>query len=177
MGFELSDPVSKARTPEVKGNEELRQKSHAARRHATAARPIPLRDKGVKGEGSTKREGPSTMSLRSTLDLHLSAIKGRNLESLAATLHPDDVLLVTAAGDVRFGTDAFLSTHRDWFESPSWTLDTEVLHVREGADLATVLLRLRYRDGDVDEPSILSLVFRRDGDRWLMVQDQNTPVR
>jgi hypothetical protein len=29
---------------------------------------------------------------------------------------------------------------------------------------------------DEGERSLLSLVFRRDGDRWLLVQDQNTPI-
>jgi len=38
-----------------------------------------------------------------------------------------------------------------------------VLHVREAPELATVLLELRYRDRDVDELSVLSLVFRNDG--------------
>ena len=49
-------------------------------------------------------------------------------------------------------------------------------------ELATVLLRLRYRDrgadgSSIDEPSVLALVFRRRDGRWLLVQDQNTPIR
>jgi uncharacterized protein (TIGR02246 family) len=117
------------------------------------------------------------MAFRDDLERHLNAIRSRDLEALADTVHPDDVALVTAAGDVVLGAEAFLSRHREWFASETWTLDAEVLHVREAADLATALLELRYRDGDVDERSILSLVFRRDGERWSMVQDQNTPVR
>jgi uncharacterized protein (TIGR02246 family) len=117
------------------------------------------------------------MSIHAELDRHLSAIRDRDLDALAATVHPDDVVLITSEGAVHMGREAFVSMHREWFASGSWTLDTEVVHVRDGTDLATVLLRLRYRDGAVDERSILSLVFRREGDRWLMVQDQNTPVR
>jgi uncharacterized protein (TIGR02246 family) len=117
------------------------------------------------------------MSLEQDLERHLKAIEARDVDALADTVHPDDVVLVTAAGEIRLGRDAFLSMHRDWFASTTWTLDADVVHVREGTDLATVLLALRYRDGDVDERSVLSLVFRNDGDRWLMVQDQNTPVR
>jgi uncharacterized protein (TIGR02246 family) len=92
------------------------------------------------------------------------------------------VVLVTADGEVCRGRDQFLERHRGWFASSTWQLDTETLHVREAGDLATVLLALRYRDrpadgAPVDARSVLSLVFRRDGDRWLMVQDQNTPLR
>jgi uncharacterized protein (TIGR02246 family) len=117
------------------------------------------------------------MGLDDDLERHLKAIQARDLDGLADTVHAEDVVLVTAAGEIHLGRDAFLAMHRDWFASASWTLDPEVVHVREGADLATVLLALRYRDGETDERSILSLVFRNDGDRWLMVQDQNTPVR
>jgi uncharacterized protein (TIGR02246 family) len=117
------------------------------------------------------------MGLEDDLERHLKAIQVRDLDALADTVHDDDVVLVTATGEIHLGREPFLAMHRDWFASGSWTLDADVLHLREGSDLATVLLALRYRDGDVDERSVLSLVFRNDGDRWLMVQDQNTPVR
>jgi ketosteroid isomerase-like protein len=59
-------------------------------------------------------------ALTATLDAHLRAIAERDLDALAATVHPHD---------------------------------------------------------DVDQRSVLSLVFRREDGRWFMVQDQNTPVR
>lgn len=122
------------------------------------------------------------MTLDESLQRHLRAIAARDLDGLAATIAADDVVLVTADGEVCEGRDAFLERHRGWFASPTWLLETRTLHVRAAGDLATVLLALRYRDrppdgAPVDERSVLSLVFRRDGDRWLMVQDQNTPVR
>jgi hypothetical protein len=57
-----------------------------------------------------------------------------------------------------------------------------VLRLVESSDLATVLLRSRYRDrppdgAPIDERSILSLVFRRGSHGWRMVLDQNTPCR
>jgi uncharacterized protein (TIGR02246 family) len=117
------------------------------------------------------------MGLEDDVERHLQAIHARDLAGLADTVHPDDVVLVSAAGEVRLGREAFLAMHRDWFATDGWSLDAEVIHIREGTDLATVLIALRYRDGDADERSVLSLVFRNDGERWLMVQDQNTPVR
>lgn len=117
-------------------------------------------------------------ALTDTLDAHLRAIADRDLDALAATVHPHDVVLITAEGDIRHGRETFLALHREWFASTTWTLETEVVHVRRGGTLATVLLALRYRDvPDVDQRSVLSLVFRRDDGCWRMVQDQNTPVR
>jgi hypothetical protein len=44
------------------------------------------------------------------------------------------------------------------------------------------VLRLDYRDASPDgtpirQLSFLTLVFQRQGGRWVMVQDQNTPVK
>ena len=116
------------------------------------------------------------MGFDDDLARHLDAISRRDLDALADTVDPDDVVLVTAKGEVVLGRDAFLDLHRDWFASDTWTIETQPVRVREGADLATAVLRIRYRDRDIDERSVLSLVFRSRGDRWLMVQDQNTPT-
>ena len=122
------------------------------------------------------------MTLATTLHRHLAAIAARDLDALGATVAPDDVVVVTAEGEVYRGRDTFIERHRAWFAQTTWRLDADVLHVREAESLATVLLALRYRDVPsdgpaIDQQSVLSLVFRRDGDRWLMVEDQNTPVQ
>lgn len=116
------------------------------------------------------------------LDRHLDAIRRRDLAALADTLDPDDLVLVAADGEVAFGRDEFLRRHRDWFALDGWSLETRPLHSFESGDLAVCLLALRYRDraasgAPIDEPSVLSLVFRRREGGWLLVQDQNTPVR
>ena len=117
-------------------------------------------------------------SFRETLDRHLAAVAGRDEETFAETVDPDEVLVVTAEGEVITDPDLFVKRHRDWFDDPAWRLETDVIWVREGDDLATAVIRLAYRDGDgAMHPSVLGLVFRRDGERWLMIEDQNTPVR
>lgn len=113
---------------------------------------------------------------------HLEAIRARDLDALAGTLDPHDLVLIAANGEVAFGRDEFLRRHEEWFRSKTWSIETETLHRREAGELATALLRLRYRDrppdgAAIDEPSILALVFRERDGRWLLVQDQNTPIR
>lgn len=122
------------------------------------------------------------MGFAEDLDRHLAAIRRRDLDALEATLDPDDVVLVAADGEVATGRDEFLRRHAAWFASDGWSLDARPVHRFEGSDLAVCVLALRYRDRPagappIDEPSVLTLVFRRRGDRWLMVHDQNTPVR
>lgn len=114
---------------------------------------------------------------------HLDAIRHRDLDRLAATLPASgSIVLINAEGRLVRSADEFLAMHRDWFGSRTWTLGVEPVEMFESAELGVAVLRLDYRDTQPNgEPhraeSFLTLVFRRDGDRWVMVQDQNTPVR
>jgi uncharacterized protein (TIGR02246 family) len=118
------------------------------------------------------------MSFRETLARHLRAIRERDLEALAATLAPESLVLIMADGKLVRSTREFLEAHRAWFAMPDWTLDAEEVASFEGADLAVAVLRLDYREPpNVHSRSYLTLVFERRDGTWLMVQDQNTPIK
>ena len=123
------------------------------------------------------------MTFRETLDKHLRAIRERDLDALAATLSADGAMvLVMSDGRLVRSAREFLDLHRDWFGSTSWTLDAEPMALRESPDMAFATLRLAYRDRtpegkEIREASLLTLVFAREGDRWAMVLDQNTPIK
>jgi uncharacterized protein (TIGR02246 family) len=122
------------------------------------------------------------MTFRATLDNHLAAIQNRDLNALVATLPDDELMLVMSDGKVATSVREFDDAHRGWFAMPDWELKTELIHVLETPDIGVAVLRLDYSDVKPDhsrfhEHSILTLVFARRNDRWVMVHDQNTPVR
>ena len=118
------------------------------------------------------------MTFRETLARHLKAIQERNLQGLADTVAPDALVLIMADGKLVRSTREFLEAHRGWFAMPNWTLGVEEVEVFEGRDLAVAVLRLDYREPpSVRSWSYLTLVFQRRGEAWLMVQDQNTPIK
>jgi ketosteroid isomerase-like protein len=123
------------------------------------------------------------MTFRASLEEHLAAIRQRDLDGLAATLPADGkIVLVTADGRLVRSAREFLDLHRDWFAGQTWSMGAEPVATFESADLGVAVLKLDYRDvkpsGEpVRDESYLTLVFRRDGGKWVMVQDQNTPVR
>ena len=118
------------------------------------------------------------MSFRETLKRHLEAIQGRNLDELAATVAPDSLVLIMADGKLVRSAQEFLDAHRGWFAMQNWTLRTEEVELFESEDLGVAVLRLDYREPpSVHGESLLTLVFQRRDGKWLMVQDQNTPVR
>jgi len=122
------------------------------------------------------------MTFRETLDRHLMAIRERDLDGLADTVARDELTLITSDGRLVTDPTEFLAMHRDWFAGTTWSLDAEVASLVETAELGLAVLRLDYRDDPpggtpVRESSWLSLVFAlRDG-RWVMVHDQNTPIK
>jgi ketosteroid isomerase-like protein len=122
------------------------------------------------------------MTFRETLERHLRAIQTRDLEALADTLPADRLTLVMSDGRLVQKPSEFLDLHRDWFQSKTWSLGVEQVAATEDADLGCAVLRLDYRDESpsaepVHETSYLTLVFQRQGDRWVMVHDQNTPIK
>lgn len=118
------------------------------------------------------------MSFREALAEHLRAIQARDLKALAATVAPESLVLVMADGKLARSTAEFLEAHRAWFAMRDWTLQSREIEVFESADLAVAVLELDYRQPpDVRSRSYLTLVFRKQGGRWLMVQDQNTPIK
>ena len=121
-------------------------------------------------------------AFRLALGKHLLAIEERDLNALAATVAPDGVLLVMADGRLMRSTKEFLDAHREWFAMKHWRLDVKPVHIYESAELGVALLHLEYRDhtpGQVPtrQTSFLTLVFQNRGGTWLMVHDQNTPIK
>jgi ketosteroid isomerase-like protein len=123
------------------------------------------------------------MTFFETLETHLRAVRDRDLPALIETLPDDDVLvLIMSDGRLVRSVREFAELHRGWFESSTWSLDAEPVHTIETPELGAAVLRLDYRDTPADGPpirdaSLLTLVFERRGERWVMVLDQNTPIR
>jgi len=121
-------------------------------------------------------------AFREALGRHLLAIEERDLEALAATVAPDGLLLIMSDGRLVRSTEEFLAAHRGWFAMKHWRLEVKPVHIYETAQLGVALLHLEYRDTPPGQPptrqeSLLTLIFENRNGRWLMVQDQNTPVK
>jgi uncharacterized protein (TIGR02246 family) len=122
------------------------------------------------------------MTFRETLDKHLKAIQDRDLKALAETLPVRDTVLITSDGKLVRSVAEFLEMHRGWFAMPTWQLGVTPAHVCETPDLGVAVLHLDYRETPSDRPpvhqtSYLTLIFQRLGGRWVMVHDQNTPIK
>ncbi len=116
------------------------------------------------------------MDFRETLGRHLLAIETRDLDTLAATV-ADPLILVMADGSLKRSKREFVDAHRDWFAMKNWTLTAKPVEIYEGGSLGVAVLHLDYREGGKQSRSYLTLVFEKRDGEWLMVQDQNTPIK
>ena len=119
----------------------------------------------------------SALSFRETLSRHLQAIQDRDLDALADTVADDALILITAEGKLLRSAREFLEAHRAWFAMDSWQLFVTPVEITEGADLGVAVLHLLYCENEVRQQSHLTLVFARRDGKWLMILDQNTPLR
>jgi uncharacterized protein (TIGR02246 family) len=122
------------------------------------------------------------VSFRDALGRHLLAIHEKNLKALADTVAEEGLVLVMSDGRLVQRTEEFLELHRGWFAMKNWNLDVKPVQVWESADLAVAVLRLDYREIKPDrtgtrQESFLTLTFQNRGGKWVMVHDQNTPIK
>jgi uncharacterized protein (TIGR02246 family) len=121
-------------------------------------------------------------SFRETLGRHLLAIEERDLDALADTVDDDEILLVMSDGKLVRSKKEFLEAHRGWFAMKNWRLEVKPVQIIDGPALGVALFHLEYRETPPGKPptrqeSMLTLVFQLRNGKWVMVLDQNTPVR
>lgn len=117
-----------------------------------------------------------------TVSRHLDAIQQRDFAAFESTLAPKGTIdFILPSGKHSDDPAAFRSMLQEWFETPGWTFDYDVVRRHAGMDLGSVLLRVRYREADRGgQPYALDhfllLIFKKAGDRWMLVHDQNTAI-
>jgi ketosteroid isomerase-like protein len=122
------------------------------------------------------------MTFRETLDHHLRAIQERDLSTLIDTLPADELILIMADGRLIRRTAEFVELHRAWFAETTWSLHTNIISLDESPTVGVAVLRLDYCDEPpgqkhVYESSYLTLIFALREGRWVMIHDQNTPIK
>lgn len=118
------------------------------------------------------------MEFTTALHHHLAAIHARDLDGYMRTVHKEATVILPN-GKVITGFDEIHAFHRDWFGDPDWSMETETVRSLVVGDSAIAVLKVDYQDLDQEGRPyrlnhLLSLIFARTGEEWLLVHDQNT---
>lgn len=114
-------------------------------------------------------------AFEAALSEHLGAITARDIERFAHTLHRD-VHLVGPNGSTIAGYDDAVAAHRGWFAEPGWSFSPATLWSGERGESAWALTDVRYISAGKLNRFLLFLLFVREGGRWQLIYDQNTPL-
>lgn len=126
--------------------------------------------------------GATSPNFDDALRTHLNAVTSRNLEALEPTLaRTDELILIFPNGSMTRTKAEYLSFHREWFASTSWSMEFTPEWTRVSGNTAQALLRTRYRDtaddgSAIDNRGLLLMTFELQDGAWRLVTDQNTRV-
>ncbi len=113
-----------------------------------------------------------------TLKRHLDAIQAKDFKSFESTLSDERLTFILPDGAFSSDPVAYREVLKEWFTG-DWTFAYKVISVEKTAEMGSVLLLCDYNEADRDGKPYhldhyLSLVFKKSGDKWLLVHDQNT---
>ncbi len=115
-----------------------------------------------------------------TLQRHLDAIQAKDFEKFESTLTQGDRLTFILP-DGRYFEDA--KQYRDilkaWLADPNWTFEYKIMAVEKTDQMGSALLLIDYNEKERDGKPYhldhyLSLIFKKEGNGWYLVHDQNT---
>jgi len=111
---------------------------------------------------------------------HLKTIANRDLQGFSQYLHPDHhCIIILPNGNMIEGYEDIVSFHGDWFADTDWHMDTKVMDIFANDDMGYALLDVIYHDLDefgkpYEMKYLLSLLFVKVDDNWILIRDQNT---
>lgn len=115
-----------------------------------------------------------------TLKRHLDAIQARDFQAFEATLTRGPRLsFILPNGKYFDDAGAYREMLKAWFDETGWTFNYRTVAIEQTADMGHALLLVSYDEADrggqpYHADHYLSLLFRREGDGWFLVHDQNT---
>ncbi|AGZ42208.1 YybH family protein [Actinoplanes friuliensis] len=119
------------------------------------------------------------MDFTAAVNLHLTTIGKRDLDGYLSTVH-DEVSLIMPNGKLLSGREEVAAFHRGWFDDPDWSWELDLQRSTTAGDTGVAIFAVDYHDLDgngqpYELSYLLTLVFVRNGDTWLLLHDQNTP--
>ncbi len=120
------------------------------------------------------------MEFKDALNIHLEAIKNRDIDGFKKTIVPDDRLTVILPnGSLIKGYDNIIKFHENWFKDMDWSINFSVINKLIGSDLSSALIEVKYNDVNEEKEAYhlefyLNLIFSKENSNWLLIYDQNT---
>lgn len=114
---------------------------------------------------------------------HLDAVINRDLETMAATLHPEGKMQMLLPGAEAFpNAESFLDYHRKWFEGETeWSIESTITDVKVGCEVGMAITEQLYREPDRNgKPYFnrlyVSYVLEKVDGKWYVILDHASSI-
>ena len=124
----------------------------------------------------------NSMTFQQALQRHLTAVQERDLDTFIDTIASDGSLaMIMPNGNYLDEYQEIVELHQEWFADPEWRMSFELVNQRETPAMASALCLVTYEDVDEEGEPVqfqyfLNLIFAKQGNKWLLVHDQNTII-
>ena len=124
----------------------------------------------------------TSMTFQQALQRHLTAVQEHDLETFLDTIASDGSLaMILPNGNYLDEYQAIVELHQEWFADSEWRMSVELVNQRETPAMASALCLVTYEDVDEEGEPVqfeyfLNLIFAKQGNKWLLVHDQNTII-
>ena len=116
-----------------------------------------------------------------TLDIHLNAILNSDLNAFEPTVS-DSIIHISPMGEKNQSKAQFIKLHQEWFNRKNWKWEGEILEKHSTSSMGYALIGYSYSEtneaGTISfkVKCYLTLIFKKSGNSWKLVYDQNTII-
>ncbi|WP_404452158.1 nuclear transport factor 2 family protein [Virgibacillus necropolis] len=120
------------------------------------------------------------MDFHSTVIKHLDSIQTKDLESFLQTLSDQTAISVIMPNGRLFeGYEDVAALNKDWFADEDWSFNYILVKAESTHEMGYAVAEIDYHDLDQDGNAYkkiyyLTLLFKKLGNTWVLVHDQNT---
>jgi nitroreductase/ketosteroid isomerase-like protein len=131
--------------------------------------------KGIKG-----CRGTVIMDLKETFEKYVQSVQQADLDGLFNTVDNEEVVFLTASGNIIDSREGYYEFHKEWFSQSGWEMPVELVRVYEGTDFGYTVALFHFRqetpDGVYNLDSYFTLIFKKENGEWRVIADICTPI-
>ncbi|WP_251553061.1 nuclear transport factor 2 family protein [Psychrobacillus sp. MER TA 171] len=119
-------------------------------------------------------------SFHTVLIKHLDLMQNKDIIPFLQTIsEQEDISVIMPNGRLISGYKDVAEFNKDWFADIDWSLSYQIIKEECTDEMGYAVVEIEYKDVDqngnpYNKIYYLTLIFKKNNEKWLLVHDQNT---